>query len=291
MSIVIVSSTQDEASTNIKKGLLDLNNWEKGKTFFDEPIYQHSSLSDLYLVTIKDKTIIHEGLEHELSDQLQIKPSQIIFISRHRSKSGDPTLSTHPIGNFGEAKFGGKTKKLTPSMPRLMTTLLRTMKDKAEENNLIHEVTYEVTHHGPFLSTPTLFAEVGSTLEEWKKEKPARIVADSLLTVLHDKSYESEYTDEMPVLIGIGGGHYAPRFTTVAFKRNVAFGHMIPTYHIKPGHIDKDMLKKAIQASPNVNGVYLDRKSLKKSIRSELKKWCDQLDIPVVSSKDFTLLS
>ncbi len=291
MSIVIVSSTQDEASTNIKKALLELNDWEKGKTFFDKTTYRHSSLSDLYLVTIKDKTIIHEGLEQELHDQLQIKPSQIIFISRHRSKSGEPTLSTHPIGNFGEAKFGGKTKTLTPSMPRLMTTLLRTMKDKAEENKLIHEVTYEVTHHGPFLSTPTLFAEVGSTLEEWKKEKPARIVADSLLTVLHDKSYESEYTDEMPVLIGIGGGHYAPRFTTVAFKRNVAFGHMIPTYHIKPGHIDKDMLKKAIQASPNVNGVYLDRKSLKKSIRSELKKWCDQLDIPVVSSKDFTLLS
>lgn len=290
MSIVIVSSTQDEASTNIKKGLLELNDWEKGKKFFDKTTYRHSSLSDLYLVTIKDKTIIHEGLEQELHDQLQIKPSQIIFISRHRSKSGEPTLSTHPIGNYGEAKFGGKTKTLTPSMPRLMTTLLRTMKDKAEENKLIHEVTYEVTHHGPFLSTPTLFAEVGSTLEEWKKEKPARIVADSLLTVLHDKRYEREYTKDMPVLIGIGGGHYAPRFTTIAFKRNVAFGHMIPIYHVKPGHIDKDMLKKAIQASPNVNGVYLDRKSLKKSIRSEFKKWCDQLDIPIVSSKDFSLL-
>lgn len=291
MTIVIISSTQDEASTNIKKGLLSIDEWKENDTFFDHPVYQHSSLSNIYLVTINDKTIIHEGLEQELDEQLHLHPSQIIFISRHRSKSGEPTLSTHPIGNYDEAKFGGKTRTLTPAMPRLMTTLLRTMKTKAEEQNLVHEVTYEVTHHGPFLSTPTLFAEVGSTLEEWKKEKPARVVADSLLTVLHDKPYESEYSDDIPVLVGIGGGHYAPRFTTVSFKRNVAFGHMIPSYHIKPGHIDKEMLEKAIQASPNTSGIYLDRKSLKKSVRSEFKKWCDQLDIPVVSSKDFTLLS
>jgi len=289
MTIVIVSSTQDEASTNIKKGLLELNDWEKTNTFFDKTVYHHSSLSDLYLVTIKDKTIIHEGLEQQLNDKLHLTPSQIIFISRHRSKSGEPTLSTHPIGNYGEAKFGGKTKTLTPSMPRLMTTLLRTMKNKAEEHKLPHEVTYEVTHHGPFLSTPTLFAEVGSTLEEWKKEKPARIVADSLLSVLHDKRYERDYSENMPVLLGIGGGHYAPRFSTVAFRRNVAFGHMIPSYHVKPGHINKEMLEKAIQATPNVNGVYFDRKALKKSVRSKFTKWCEQLEIPIVSSKEFSL--
>lgn len=289
MTIVIVSSTQDEASTNIKKKLLELNDWDEINTFFDQPVYQHSSLSDIFMVTIRDKTIIHEGLEDQLKNDLKLTPKQIIFISRHRSKSGEPTLSTHPIGNYGEAKFGGKTRTVTPAMPRLMTTLLRTMKQKAIANELKHEVTYEVTHHGPFLKTPTLFAEVGSTLEEWKKEKPACVVADSLLTVLGDKKYEKEYTDDSSVLLGIGGGHYAPRFTTVAFRRDVSFGHMIPSYHVKPGHIDKEMLKEALDATPDVSGVYLDRKALKKSFRSMVKKWCEELDIPLVSSKDFAL--
>jgi D-tyrosyl-tRNA(Tyr) deacylase len=290
MTIVIVSSTQDEASTNIKKRLLELEEWDSINTFFDHDVYQHNFLSDVFMVTITDKTIIHEGLEQQLKDRLQLTPSQLIIISRHRSKSGEPTLSTHPIGNYAEAEFGGKTRTLTPAMPRLMTNLLRTMKKKADENKLPHEVTFEVTHHGPFLKTPTLFAEVGSTLEEWIKEKPARVVADSLLTVLHDKKYEKEYEDDTPVLIGIGGGHYAPRFSTVVFKRNIAFGHMIPSYHIKPGHIDKEMVKKALEATPNVSGVYLDRKALKKSFRTQVKSWCEELSIPLVSSKDFTLL-
>lgn len=290
MTIVIVSSTQDEASTNIKKRLLELEEWDSINTFFDHDVYQHNFLSDVFMVTITDKTIIHEGLEQQLKDRLQLTPSQLIFISRHRSKSGEPTLSTHPIGNYAEAEFGGKTRTLTPAMPRLMTTLLRTMKKKADENKLPHEVTYEVTHHGPFLKTPTLFAEVGSTLEEWIKEKPARVVADSLLTVLHHKRYENDYENDIPVLIGIGGGHYAPRFSTVVFKRNVAFGHMIPSYHIKPGHIDKEMIKKAIEATPNVSGVYLDRKAVKKSFRTQVESWCEELSISLVSSKDFTLL-
>jgi D-tyrosyl-tRNA(Tyr) deacylase len=291
MTIVIVSSTEDKASTNIKNRLLELNQWDCINTFFDHDVYQHAQLSDVYMVTITDKTIIHDGLEQQLNNELQIDPSQIIFISRHRSKSGEPTLSTHPIGNYSEAKFGGKTKTLTPAMPRLMTTLLRTMKQKAIENKLDHEVSYEVTHHGPFMKTPTLFAEVGSTLEEWVKEKPARVVAESVLTVLQNKKYETEYPDDMPVLIGIGGGHYAPRFSTVALKRNVAFGHMIPSYHVKPGHIDKEMLKKTLDATPQVSGVYLDRKALNKSFKKQVETWCEQLGVPLVSSKEFSLLS
>lgn len=287
MSIVIVSSTQDEASTNIKKGLLNLAEWDAVNSFFDNDVYQHTTFTDVYMVTISDKTIIHEGLEDQLQNQLQLNPSQIVFISRHRSKSGEPTLSTHPIGNYAEAKFGGKDRIVTPCMPRLMTSLLRMMKTKAEENNLAHEVTYEVTHHGPFLKTPTLFAEVGSTLDEWKKEKPARIVAESLLSIFQHKRYEHDYEKSTPVLVGIGGGHYAPRFSTVAFRRDVSFGHMIPSYHVKPGHIDKEMIEKALQATPDVSGIYLDRKALKKSFRKKVKKWCEQLDVPLVSSKDF----
>lgn len=287
MTIVIVSSIQDEASTNIKQGLLELDEWDSINTFFGKEVFQHGKFSDVFMVTIPDKTILHEELEQQLKDLLQLIPSQILFISRHRSKSGNPTLSTHPIGNYALAEFGGKTRMLTPAIPRLMTNLLRTMKQKAIENKLVHEVTYEVTHHGPFLKTPTLFAEVGSDLEEWKKKKPALVVAESILSVLHDKKYERDYPTDTPVLIGIGGGHYAPRFTTVALERNVAFGHMIPSYHVKPGHIDKQMLKKVIDATSNVSGIYLDRKALPSLFKKEIESWLEDLGLSLVSSTDF----
>ncbi len=287
MAVLIVSSTQDPASTNIKKGLLKNSLWEETDTFFDNIVYKNSNYKDVILVTINDKTILHEGIEKEVKDGLGITPKQIIYVSRHRSKSGKPTLTTHPIGNYGEAMFGGETKTLTMSSPRLMTHLLNLLKKNATEAKLYHHVCFEVTHHGPYLMTPTLFVEVGSIEEEWVKEWPAEIVANSVLELLKTYSYEEDMPKNIPILIGIGGGHYAPRFTEMVFEKNVAFGHMIPSYHIKDGNIDIEMIQKAIDATPNVSGAYIHKKSLKKSQVRAYKEICEELDLPVFSSKEF----
>lgn len=287
MTTVIISSTQDEASTNIKKGLLSIGDWTETNIFFNKPVFKLID-KDVIMVTINDKTILHEGLVQQIEKELEILPEKAIFISRHRSKSGKPTLTTHPIGNYGTASFGGKQKTLCTALPYMMTTLLRTMKRFAENEKLYHDIGFEVTHHGPYMSIPTLFAEVGSTMVEWKKTKPAEVVAQSILTLLSVPKEEKEKWNEMPVLIGVGGGHYAPRFSSVVFQKKVAFGHMIPNYHIQSGNIDKNILKKAIDATPHASGVYLDRKALSKATRAQFQEWCDNLDIPLVSSKDFT---
>jgi D-aminoacyl-tRNA deacylase len=229
---------------------------------------------------------MHESLEREIKQNLNINPKQFIYISRHRSKTGEPTLTTHPIGNYGKAQFGGKNKMLPPCAPRLMTRLLRNIKKNAEQTKTYHHVCFEVSHHGPYLPTPTLFVEVGSTLEEWNKQKPVEIIAESVLELLDDYRCEEDFPNDIPILIGIGGGHYAPRFTDVALSKKVAFGHMIPSYHIEAGNIDGEMLQKALDATPYVEGVYFHRKALKKSQVTEYKKWFEDRDISVVSSKE-----
>jgi D-aminoacyl-tRNA deacylase len=167
-----------------------------------------------------------------------------------------------------------------------MTQLLRIIKKNAEQEKLYHKVCFEVTHHGPYMNIPTLFAEVGSVEEEWKKQKPADIVAKSVLELLESYHYEEDLPSDIPVLIGIGGGHYAPRFTDVVFEKKAAFGHMIPTYQMKPEDIDGEMLEKALQATPNVQAAYIHRKSLKKSQVSEYKEWFQNRGIHVISSKE-----
>jgi D-aminoacyl-tRNA deacylase len=92
--------------------------------------------------------------------------------------------------------------------------------------------------------------------------------------------------NDIPVLLGIGGGHYAPRFTDIALEKKAAFGHMIPTYHIDAGNIDEESFEKALNATPNVNGVYIHRKSLKKSQVSEYREFFQNKKIPVISSKE-----
>ncbi len=284
MIILIISSNKDPASINIKKCLLQQSEWEDIDRFDGNIVYQNSINQNLIIVTINDRKIFHDNIEIEVQKKLGLKPKIAIFISRHSSKTKKPTLTVHPIGNFGKALFGGRDSTLIKTSPRIMTELLRILKRRANENNLYHDVCFEATHHGPYISIPSLFIEVGSTLEEWKKITPADTVANSLLEFFNSK-YKS-MDDNNPVLIGLGGGHYAPRFTDVALERKVAFGHMIPTYQINSGVINDKMIDNAIKNTPNLNGIYFHRKALKKSQVTEFKGKFQNLGIRIFSSKD-----
>lgn len=286
MTVLLISSSEDPASTNIKNSLLEQTTWEEYGIFSNNPVLRHHSIKNLILVTIPDKKIRHENLDSEVQEHLHIQPKIAIFLSRHRSKMEQPTLTVHPIGNYADAQFGGQTQTLVPAAPRTMTYLLRLIKKNLNATDLTYQVCYEVTHHGPFLKIPTLFVEVGSTEIQWEKKEPAAIIATSLLELFSRYHYEEDHPNNIPVLIGIGGGHYAPRFTDVAFQKNVAFGHMIPSYHIDSGGIDWTMIQKTIQATPNISGVYLHKKALKKSQVTSFKQMLNENNIPVLSSSE-----
>jgi D-aminoacyl-tRNA deacylase len=287
MSLVIVSSSEDPAGTNIKNSLLEKSLWVKTSvSFMNEPVYQHQRHRDVYLVTINDRTIRHENLDVEVEKTLVLRVDQMIYVSRHRSKTGEPTLTVHPVGNYNGADYGGKEKTLVPSSPRLMVELLRIIKKRVDDANLPYQVCYEVTHHGPYLRVPVFFTEVGSTETEWRRKEPAGVIAESLYELFDLYKYEKDTSHDTRVLVGIGGGHYAPRFTEIALKYKAAFGHMIPSYHIDTGVVDKDMVKQALMMTPDAAGVYLHKKALKKSQVSLFKKWLEELDTSIVSSKD-----
>jgi D-aminoacyl-tRNA deacylase len=288
MTVLIISSAEDPASTHIKNSLLEQTAWENQDIFYNNPVYRNTSIKNLVMVTIPDKKIRHENIDQEIQDQLHIDPSIAIFLSRHRSKTGAPTLTVHPIGNFSDAQFGGQPKTLVPAAPKMMAQLLRHIKKNLQSTNLEYKVCYEVTHHGPFLRIPTLFVEVGSTEVQWRQKEPASIIATSLLELLHTYQYEKDFPEDIPVLLGIGGGHYAPRFTDIAFQKKVAFGHMIPTYKIDEETIDDEILEKTIQATPNLTGVYLHKKDLKKSQVTHFRNLFEKKGVSLISSKDLS---
>jgi len=291
MSVVIISSLQDPASKNIKQLLLEKSTWDPINSFDNNPVFLSSKIKDVYIVTIGDRKIFRENIDKEIEKKLKIKPKKIIFISRHTSSMKKPTLTVHPIGNYGEAQFGGKPKTLVKSAPQLMTNLLRLIKKNFRLTNLDYQVCFEVTHHGPYLETPTLFTEIGSTEKEWNNKEAAKIIAQSILDLLEIYRSETYDLNENPVLLGIGGGHYAPRFTDVIFEKKAAFGHMIPSYQINAGNIDDYILEKTIVATPNLKGVYIHRKALKKSQVTGYKNWFENRGIPVISSKELTPLN
>jgi len=239
----------------------------------------------LLILTINDRKIFHENIDKEIKEKLKINPKLAIFLSKHNSKTGEPTLTTHPIGNYGKAKFGGKDNDLVPSSPHLMTELLRIININSKKADLYHKVCFEVTHHGPHLDIPTIFAEVGSTEKEWNNKIPCKIIARSLWELLEKKQNESDFSKEIPIVIGIGGGHYAPRFTDVILEKKISFGHMIPKYQIETGNVNDEILEKAIKNTPNLSGIYIQKKSLKKSQVTFYKNWFKEKNIPLISSK------
>jgi len=285
MTVLIIASNKDPASINIKNCLLKQSQWENINTFYENKVYKNIKNQSLIIITINDRKILHDNIDTEVQQNLGLKPKLAIFISRHTSKTGNPTLTLHPIGNYGKALFGGRDKKLIQSSPIIMTELLRILKRNANEKNLYHNVCFEVTHHGPNMSIPSLFIEVGSNPDEWKKISPANAVAKSILE-LFELSYIENRSTDIPVLIGLGGGHYAPRFTDIALERKVAFGHMIPTYQINSGVIDELMIEEVIKNTRNLSGVYIHRKALKKSQVTEFKKIFKNKGIRIISSND-----
>ena len=105
---MIVSSIKDPASTNIKERLLEQSSWDSVNSFDNIPVFLNSKIKDVYLVTIADRKIFRENLDKEIENKLKIKPKKVIFISKHTSEMKKPTLTVHPVGNYGDAKFGGK---------------------------------------------------------------------------------------------------------------------------------------------------------------------------------------
>ena len=94
------------------------------------------------------------------------------------------------------------------------------------------EISLETTHHGPVLTKPTLYLEIGSTESEWIRKDAAMLWAAVVSRVLglSDKSPEGEWFGEGDVMIGLGGGHYAPRHSDIAIRSGLPFGHLLANY-------------------------------------------------------------
>ncbi len=157
-----------------------------------------------------------------------------------------------------------------------MTSLLRELKRQA--TGLQFEVTYEVTHHGPYLETPTLFIEIGSSEATWDDRDAARAIARSLVGV---------QVMECPRAIGIGGGHYAPRFTEVSLTKRISFGHMLPNHALDLKDLDDLTLK--IQKGMERSGAslaYIQKKSMKRSEATMVSKLISDIGYRAVDSSD-----
>lgn len=283
---VLVASTEDAAAINIRDRLLEFAEWEEAGTFSEHTVYKLiSGNQDVILFTTDEKILYWDNLDKDLmaSDVIDGKEEPgslevIIVLSRHRAASGKPTLTVHPIGNWNNADFGGKERTLVPTSPFWMSEALRCLKRRTQEMELTEfGVSFEATHHGPFLESPIFFIEIGSDESKWELRPPAEAIAKALLDL-----FKTEWRDD-PVAVGLGGGHYQPRITDVILDFRMSVGHMIPTYAMESN--PKHVVDLALEKTPKAKHVYVHRKAMKGAQRRYYIELFDTRGIPVLSSK------
>ena len=173
----------------------------------------------------------------------------LVFPSVHRSTSGTPCTTVHPLGNFGGTEeVGGAARQLVPAPARLMAATLRSLAESEPSTGLA--TTYEATHHGPWLRAPGFFAEISHDPNgPPPSEAAVRALADLLRGLREDP------TDR--IVVGLGGGHYAPHFTDLALRRRWAFGHIVPRHALASE--GAPAVRAAVGSTPGAEGVLYAR--------------------------------
>jgi D-aminoacyl-tRNA deacylase len=235
------------------------------------------------IITTDREHIFFDNVDSAVLQKFDVNIDAIIYASKHKSTSGMRSLTIHPVGNVGSAQFGGLTNKVVQAAPHLMTSALRILKKTASQYNLNFSVSFEATHHGPFLTAPTFFIEIGSDEVAWNIEDAGKVCASTILEL-----EKFDVSDDTPVAIGIGGGHYMPRITDVALERKVAFGHLIATYAVPK--LSENIFNQIIEKTPRAKYVYFHRKALAKADISNLEKRFRNAGMEVVREGDLEKL-
>jgi len=252
--ILIAVSNKDIAGINIAKQILQRYSFREsaGKFQGNTAYTTEFDGKNVRLVTLSEESTHAQDLT-DFFPKLEL----IVFISRHSSVSGTPTLSVHTPGNLGSAEIGGIARKVSISPANAMRNALGAMMRLKREMHLDYEVSYEGTHHGPSLDVPTMFVELGSSPKQWTDLRAAEAVGHAAMEAVSKFG-----STTVKAVLGIGGPHYSSKFSRMALENQIAFGHMMPKYAIQG--IDAEILKQCIERTlERVESVILDWKGIK----------------------------
>ncbi|WP_287954882.1 D-aminoacyl-tRNA deacylase [Acidiplasma sp.] len=253
--ILIIASEQDGASTAMAKKLLEIFPFERtGESEYKYGDYTLMFIKELHIYS---NLTIHDNV------------STVIFLSKHSSSAGVKSLTVHPIGNFREAALGGKSNIIVMSDPEYMSASLRYIKNNYNDNHF--EVTFEATHHGPYLEKPSFFIEIGTTESEWSRENIQEIMVSSIINP-EIKKYKN--------FVGVGGGHYAPKISEYFFENDINIGHIIPKY--VHDTVSLEEIENAVIKTPLCSGFLMDSHGTKARVKSMIEDVADRYSLEII---------
>ncbi|MCS5531489.1 MAG: D-aminoacyl-tRNA deacylase [Candidatus Poseidoniales archaeon] len=307
MVTLLLASKADNASVNLYEAVVELGGWSKSEQF-DYGLVKSHSVRPVHLLLIEKLHIHADGIDIIHEEEIGESVDEVLVLSRHAAKSGIPSLTVHAIGvpgevPHGEVGFAGGEKGLAaPPSPRF-SAIYSALREETADSTLAEEfdVSLETTHHGPVLTKPTLYLEIGSKESEWVRKDASELWARVISRVLglSDNDPEGEWAGQGDVMIGFGGGHYAPRHSDIAIRSGLPFGHILANYALvfdgenqeSPSgpwrHSLREAVKKTRIAFPGgIIFAHLDRKSFKGWQRNAIIEELSYLDVDVLRGRE-----
>jgi len=268
MTILIVASIVDKAALNIADRLIKRYGFVKTQEVFDgTPVYR---CADTLLCFPKVDSIYANNLDKHF------RVEEVIFASRHRSETGEPTLTVHVPGNLtSQALYGGRPREVAWANPQRMKAALLALASICNRLKLTYAISLEATHHGPTeMSVPVTFVEIGSSEKQWTDVKAGEAVAEAIWTAIMSPS-------KSPPAVGFGAGHYAPSHTKVTMERGLAIGHILPKYALE--NIDDEIVKTVFNKTwRGCTRAVLDWKGIRGENRRRLLELLKEMRIEVL---------
>jgi D-aminoacyl-tRNA deacylase len=266
LSVLIISSQRDIAAQNIAQELIQTRN------------FQSVSGSSDVLLQNGDIFLKHVDTDSVYTDDLGVdfKPEVVIFASRHRSESGEPSLTVHWTGNpTSRADLGGNPKSLSFTDPPRLRAALLALDEACEARQLNYAVTMEATHHGPTeLGVPTLFVEIGSGEEQWKDRQAASAVSEAIWVA-------ATSPNQGKVAVGFGGGHYSNKHCNGIRKDGYAFSHILSKYFFE--EYDEEIIHMAFERTRGeCRTAVIDWKGVRGPDRARLLDTLEKMGVEVI---------
>jgi D-aminoacyl-tRNA deacylase len=204
-----------------------------------------------------DRSLLHL----DKLDDMYPESKAFIFLSKHSSESGIPTLTCHFTGNFSQSNsFGGLPREIGITYPYIQKSY---MLDITSKKSFVseYEIIIEATHHGPTsLKKPLIFVEIGSTEKQWGDRRAALAVCQSVVTVL---TRENTVKHCKSVGVAFGGTHYPSKLNKLLLESEFGLASIAARHNLTA--IDKFMMSQMISRSvEKVTHAIVDKKGMGK---------------------------
>ena len=211
-------------------------------------------------------------------DEIYPDSEAFVFLSKHRSESGIPTLTCHFTGNFSDSNpYGGTPRELGIAYPYLQKSYIR---DITSKQTFVYEydIIIEATHHGPTsLKKPSIFIEIGSTEKQWADRKAASLVCQSVIAVLTGENTDAQCQS---VGIALGGTHYPTKLNKLLLESEFGLAAIAAKHNLVS--IDEPMMSQMISKSvEKVTHAIVDRKGLGKE-KNRILELIDKKDLELL---------